>query len=93
MIWFLARHEWRVSSASRIVRLALAAFAIALLLASMIGTEPRRAGTDDDRGLRGTGGAGAGDPRRAARGRGGERAGVACAAAAGAARCARHRTG
>src|SRR6188508_2820797 len=38
MIWFLARHEWRVLSASRIVRLALAAFAIALLLASLIGT-------------------------------------------------------
>ena len=38
MVWFLARHEWRVLSASRITRLTLAAFAIALLVASMIGT-------------------------------------------------------
>ena len=37
MIWFLARHEWRVLSASRIVRLVLAAFAIALVVASVIG--------------------------------------------------------
>jgi ABC-2 type transport system permease protein len=37
MVWFLARHEWRVLSASRIVRLALPAFAIALLVASLIG--------------------------------------------------------
>jgi len=38
MIWFLARHEWRVLSASRIVRLVLIALAIALVVASMIGT-------------------------------------------------------
>ena len=38
MVWFMARHEWRVLSASRIVRLTLAAFGIALLVASMIGT-------------------------------------------------------
>src|SRR5215510_1187030 len=38
MVWFLARHEWRVLSASRIVRLTLAAFGIALIVASMIGT-------------------------------------------------------
>jgi ABC-2 type transport system permease protein len=37
MIWFLARHEWRVLSASRIVRLVLAAFGIALLVASGLG--------------------------------------------------------
>ena len=37
MVLFLARHEWRVLSATRVVRLVLAAFAIALLLASMIG--------------------------------------------------------
>ena len=38
MIWFLARHEWRVLSASRVVRLVLLAFSIALLVASLIGT-------------------------------------------------------
>jgi ABC-2 type transport system permease protein len=38
MVLFLARHEWRVLSASRIVRLTLAAFAIALIVASVIGT-------------------------------------------------------
>lgn len=37
MVLFLARHEWRVLSASRIVRLVLAVFAIALILASAIG--------------------------------------------------------
>ena len=42
MVWFLARHEWRVLSASRIVRLTLAAFAIALILASMIGLDRAR---------------------------------------------------
>ena len=34
MVWFLARHEWRVLTASAIVRLVLAVFAIALLVAS-----------------------------------------------------------
>lgn len=38
MVFFLARHEWRVLSASRIVRLVLAVFAIALILASAIGS-------------------------------------------------------
>lgn len=37
MIWFLAHHEWRVLSASRMVRLVLAAFGIALLVASGLG--------------------------------------------------------
>src|SRR5688572_12882023 len=38
MIWFLARHEWRVLSASRVVRIVLLAFSVALLVASLIGT-------------------------------------------------------
>jgi ABC-2 type transport system permease protein len=37
MIWFLAGHEWRVLKASAIVRLVLAIFGIALLIASGIG--------------------------------------------------------
>jgi ABC-2 type transport system permease protein len=37
MVWFLARHEWRLLSASRIVRLVLAVFAIAVLVASALG--------------------------------------------------------
>ncbi len=38
MVWFLAGHEWRVLSASRIVRFVLAVFAIALILASALGS-------------------------------------------------------
>ena len=37
MVLFLARHEWRVLSASRIVRLVIVAFAFALGTASMLG--------------------------------------------------------
>ncbi len=37
MVWFLAGHEWRVLRASAIVRLVLAVFGIALLIASGIG--------------------------------------------------------
>ena len=37
MIWFLAQHEWRLLSASRIVRLVIAVFAIAVLAASVLG--------------------------------------------------------
>lgn len=37
MVWFLARHEWRVLSASNVVRTVLAVFGIALLVASGIG--------------------------------------------------------
>ena len=37
MIWFLAGHEWRVLKASTIVRLVIAVFAIALVVASGIG--------------------------------------------------------
>src|SRR5215204_2213076 len=37
MVWFLAAHEWRVLRASSIVRLVLAVFGIALLVASGIG--------------------------------------------------------
>ena len=37
MVLFLARHEWRVLSASAIVRIVIAVFGIALLLASLIG--------------------------------------------------------
>jgi ABC-2 type transport system permease protein len=37
MVWFLARHEWRLLSASRVVRLVLAVFAIAILAASVLG--------------------------------------------------------
>lgn len=37
MVWFLAQHEWRVLKASAIVRLVIAVFAIALLIASGIG--------------------------------------------------------
>src|SRR5918993_2816518 len=37
MVWFLAAHEWRVLSASAILRLVLAVFGIALLVASGIG--------------------------------------------------------
>jgi ABC-2 type transport system permease protein len=37
MVWFLARHEWRLLSASRILRLVLAAFTLAILVASAIG--------------------------------------------------------
>ena len=37
MVWFLAGHEWRVLRASAIVRLVLAVFGIALLVASGIG--------------------------------------------------------
>ena len=38
MISFLARHEWRVLSASAIIRVVLAVFASALLVASVLGT-------------------------------------------------------
>lgn len=38
MLWFLARHEWRVLSASAIVRLVIAVFGIALLIATTLGT-------------------------------------------------------
>jgi ABC-2 type transport system permease protein len=37
MVWFLARHEWRVLSASAIARLVLAVFGAALLVAAGIG--------------------------------------------------------
>jgi ABC-2 type transport system permease protein len=37
MLWFLARHEWRVLSASRVNRLVIVAFAFALGGASMLG--------------------------------------------------------
>ena len=37
MIWFLARHEWRVLTASAVVQLVIAIFAIALLVASALG--------------------------------------------------------
>ena len=37
MLLFLARHEWRVLSASAIVRLVIAVFGIALLVSSLIG--------------------------------------------------------
>ena len=37
-VWFLARHEWRVLSASAVVRTVIAVFGIALLTASAIGT-------------------------------------------------------
>ena len=36
-VWFLARHEWRVLSASAITRLAIAVFGIALVIAGGIG--------------------------------------------------------
>jgi ABC-2 type transport system permease protein len=38
MVWFLARHEWRVLSASAIVRVVIAVFAVALIVASTIGS-------------------------------------------------------
>ena len=38
MVWFLAGHEWRVLKASTIVRLVIAVFAIALVVASALGT-------------------------------------------------------
>ncbi len=37
MVWFLARHEWRLLAASRIARLVIAVFAIAVLAASALG--------------------------------------------------------
>jgi ABC-2 type transport system permease protein len=37
MVWFLAGHEWRVLKANAIVRLVIAVFAIALVVASGIG--------------------------------------------------------
>lgn len=39
MVRFLARHEWRVLSASAIVRLVIAVFGLALLVASLIGAD------------------------------------------------------
>jgi ABC-2 type transport system permease protein len=36
-VWFLARHEWRVLSASAIVRVVVAVFGVALLVASGLG--------------------------------------------------------
>jgi ABC-2 type transport system permease protein len=39
MVWFLAWHEWRVLSASKIVRLVLAVFAMAILVASALGAQ------------------------------------------------------
>jgi len=38
MVWFLAGHEWRVLKASTVVRLVIAVFAIALVIASALGT-------------------------------------------------------
>jgi len=38
MVWFLTGHEWRVLKASTIVRLVIAVFAIALVVASALGT-------------------------------------------------------
>ena len=38
MVWFLAAHEWRVLKASTIVRLVIAVFAIALVVASALGS-------------------------------------------------------
>ena len=43
MVWFLAGHEWRVLKASTIVRLVIAVFAIALVVASGIGVDARDA--------------------------------------------------
>jgi ABC-2 type transport system permease protein len=37
MVWFLARHEWRVLSANKIVRIVIAVFGIALLASSGLG--------------------------------------------------------
>lgn len=37
MVWFLARHEWRVLSASAVVRVVVVVFGAALLVASAIG--------------------------------------------------------
>jgi ABC-2 type transport system permease protein len=36
-VWFLARHEWRVLSASAIVRIVIAVFGVALIAATAIG--------------------------------------------------------
>jgi ABC-2 type transport system permease protein len=44
MVWFLAGHEWRLLKANAIVRLVIAVFAIALVVASGIGVD--RAGRE-----------------------------------------------
>ena len=87
MVWFLARHEWRVLSASAIVRLVLAVFGIALLVAS--GDWRRRAPRASARRSRRFAHRGGiqqgGRPVSLAGGCGRERARLAGAAAAGAA--------
>ena len=39
MVWFLARHEWRVLAANKVARLVIAVFGIALVVASGLGAE------------------------------------------------------
>ena len=39
MLWFLARHEWRVLAANKVARLVIAVFAVALVVASGLGAQ------------------------------------------------------